>query len=226
MRAVIWSLLLLAPFSWGGSRIAQSQGLQELIRTISEKQRQIETLTGNFVQRRETSLMQEPLLSAGIVKFKRPGRIYFVYSRPAPMEISLNGKFLTIYDPRRSRVERYALSPGSAVGSYMESVTRIFQRPLDQLSADYSVHPVRSDRADCHRFQLFPRKEAMREWVKEVELRIDKASGAILTFEMIEPNQDRLILKFQNLQINPPLTDQDLEIKIPPSADRKEKDLP
>ena len=149
MRAVIWSLLLLAPFSWGGSRIAQSQGLQELIRTISEKQRQIETLTGNFVQRRETSLMQEPLLSAGIVKFKRPGRIYFVYSRPAPMEISLNGKFLTIYDPRRPRVERYALSPGSAVASYMESVTRIFQRPLDQLSTDYSVHPVRSDRADC-----------------------------------------------------------------------------
>lgn len=226
MRAVIWSLLLLVPFSSGGSRIAQSQGLQELIRTISEKQHQIQTLTANFAQRRETSLLQEPLLSAGIVKFKRPDRIYFVYSKPAPMEISLDGKFVWIYDPARSEAERYALSPGSRVGSYMESVTRIFQKPLDQLSDDYSVHPLPPDRTDCHRFRLHPRKEAVQEWVKEVELRIDKVSGAILTFEMIEPNQDRLILEFRNLQINPPLTDQDLEIKIPPSADRKEKHLP
>ncbi len=226
MRAVIWSLLLLVPFFSGGSRIAQSQGLQELIRTISEKQRRIETLTANFLQRKETSLVQDPLLFAGVVKFKRPGRIYFVYSKPEPMEISLDGKFLTIYDPGRSRAERYALSRSSRIGSHLESVTRIFQKTLDQLTADYAIHLLPSDRADCHRFRLSPRKEAMQEWVKEVELRIDKASGAILTFEMIEPNQDRLILEFHKLQINPPLTDQDLEIKMPPSAERKEKDWP
>ena len=205
---------------------AQGHETEELIREISEKQRGIETLTANFSQRRETSLLQESPLFAGVVKFKRPGRIYFVYSKPELIEISLDGKFLTTYDPGRSRAERYALSRSSLVGSYMESVTHIFQKTLDQLAADYSVHPLPPDRADCHRFRLHPRKEAMQEWVKEVELRIDKASGAILTFEMIEPNQDRLILEFRNLQINPPLTDQDLEIKIPPSADWKEKHWP
>jgi outer membrane lipoprotein-sorting protein len=226
VRAVIWTLLLLAPIPSTGLKIAQSQGLQELIRNISEKQSRIETLTAIFSQRRETALVQEPLLSSGIVKFKRPSRVFFAYTEPTPMEIYLDGKRVNIYDPARSQAERYTLSPVSRVGFYLQSVTRIFQQTLEQLTADYSIRPLPPDRADCYRFRLHPRKEAMEEVVKEVELRIDKASGAILTFDWIEPSQERLILEFQKLQINPPLTDQDLKINLPPSGQIEEKSLP
>ena len=224
--AAIGTLWLLAPVSFTGPRVAQSQELQELIRTLSAKQNRIETLTAIFSQRRETELVREPLLSGGMVKFKRPGRIYFAYSEPAPMEISLDDKWVWIYDPARSRAERYALSAGSRVGFHLESVTRIFQKTLEQLTADYSIRLLPPDRGDCHRFRLHPRNEAMQEVVKEVELRIDKDSGAILTFDWIEPNQDRLILEFRRLRINPPLTDQDLKINLPPSGQIEEKTLP
>jgi len=47
---------------------------------------------------------------------------------------------------------------------------------------------------------------------------IDKASGAILRFEMIEAGKDRLLLEFNDLRINPPLKDEELAIRIPPSV--------
>jgi outer membrane lipoprotein-sorting protein len=205
---------------------SKSEDVQALIREISAKQRRIETLTANFSQRKETSLVQGPLLFTGVVKFKRPDRIHFLYAKPEPMEFSLDGKFLWIYDPKQFRTERFPLSRNSRVGSYMESVTRIFQKTLDQLAEEYSIQALPPDRGESCRFQLHPRKEKLQAFIKEVELRIDKDSGAILTFQMIEPNQDRLILEFQNLRINPPLTDRDLEIKVPHSGHVQERQMP
>jgi outer membrane lipoprotein-sorting protein len=142
------------------------------------------------------------------------------------MEFSLDGKFLWIYDPKQFRTERFPLSRNSRIGSYIESVTRIFQKTLDQLAEEYSIQTLPPDRDESWRFQLHPREEKLQEFVKEVELRIDKDSGAILTFQMIEPNQDRLILEFQNLRINPPLTDRDLEIEVPHSGHVQEGHFP
>ena len=51
-----------------------------------------------------------------------------------------------------------------------------------------------------------------------MDLWIDKTFGAIIRFKMVEANGDRLSLEFKNLQINPPLTDDDLKIKNPPSV--------
>ncbi len=43
---------------------------------------------------------------------------------------------------------------------------------------------------------------------------------------MFESNGDELSLEFESLQINPPLTDDDLKVKIPPSVRVLEKSLP
>jgi outer membrane lipoprotein-sorting protein len=59
-----------------------------------------------------------------------------------------------------------------------------------------------------------------------VGLWIDKTSGAILKFEMIEASKDRLSLEFKDLQINPPLTDDDLTVILPPSAKVLEQSMP
>jgi outer membrane lipoprotein-sorting protein len=43
---------------------------------------------------------------------------------------------------------------------------------------------------------------------------------------MVESNGDRLNLEFYNFQINPPLNDDDLKIKIPPSVRVLEQSMP
>jgi len=216
-------LPLLAGLS-GSSAFGQDVG--EIIRAIDEQQKRIQTLSANFSQRKESALAKDPLVSGGVVKFKRPDRIHFAYTKPEQMEMALEGKTLWIYYPGRSQAEKYSFAGNRKMTQYLEPVTGIFQKTFTRLAETYSLtyQGIESDR--LYRFRLHPKEEKVQKFLSRVDLWIDKASGAILRFDMIETGKDRLFLEFKDLQINPPLKDEDLAIQIPPSGRVREQTSP
>jgi outer membrane lipoprotein-sorting protein len=197
---------------------ARGQDADELIRAIDDQQRKIVTLAGSFSQKKESSLAKAPLLSSGAVKFKRPDRVHFVYTRPEQMEMALEGKTMWIYYPVRSQAEKYSFAGNRRVTQYLEPITGIFQKTFLQAKETYSVTYLGTETGDVHRFRLQPKEEKTRKFLSRVDLWIDKASGAILKFEMLEAGKDRLLLEFKDLRINPPLKDEELTVRIPPSV--------
>ena len=226
MRIIIGMLTALSWFSSAGSSPAFGQEVEELIRGIDGQQQKIQTLTASFSQRRETSLVKDPLISQGVVRFKRPDRLHFLYSKPESMEMALDGKTIWIYYPGRSQAEKYSLIRNKKMAQYLEPVTGIFQKTFAQVTESYTIiyQGLEADR--IHRFRLQPREEKVQKFLSRVDLWIDRTSGAILKFEMMEASKDRLTLEFRDLQINPPLADDDLMIIIPPSAKVLEQSVP
>ena len=226
----MWSMILVFSFfgllSIGGNSRGYGQDVQEIIRTIDEQQQKIQTLTASFSQRKETSLVKDPLISRGVVKFKRPDRIHFLYVKPEPMEMALDGKTVWIYSPGRSQAEKYSLSRSKKMTQYLEPVMGVFQKTFAQLSEGYTISYQGLEADHMYRFLLQPREEKLQKFLSSVGLWIDKTSGAILKFEMIEASKDRLSLEFKDLQINPPLTDDDLTVILPPSAKVLEQSMP
>ncbi len=212
-------LISLSPAGYG-------QDVREIIRRIDDKQQTIQTLAAGFVQKRETSLAQNPLFSSGVIRFKRPDRIHFLYSKPEPVEMALDGKNIWIYHPGRWEAEKYSLGKSRRVTQYLDPVTGIFQKTFAQLGEKYNLTYLGSEGEGLYRFRLEPREERVRKFLARVDLWIDKGSGAIVRFEMTEANQDRLTLEFQDLRINPPLTESDLTIQIPPSVRIQEPSTP
>jgi outer membrane lipoprotein carrier protein len=218
----IFSIFIFLLAGLGGSS-AFGQDAQEIIRAIDEQQQKIQTLSGSFSQRKESSLAKDPLVSWGAVKFKRPDRIHFAYSKPEPMEVALEGKTLWIYYPGRSQAEKYSFTGNKRMTQYLEPITGIFQKTFTQLAETYSLTYQGTEPDRLYRFRLHPKEEKIKKFLSRVDLWIDKASGAILRFEMIETGKDRLFLEFKDLQINPPLKDEDLTIRIPPSVRVREQ---
>lgn len=206
---------LFPAFPYSG---ALAQDPKELIRMIDQQQKKIQTMTGSFVQRKETALSKDPLVSSGTVQFKRPDRIHWIYQQPHPLEVSLNGRKMRIYDPRRNQLDEYFLAPGKRITQAMEPMLQVFQRTFAELGEKYALFYEGAEGDRRVRFRLEPKEERMRKVFSRLELWIDKATGAILRFEMTEANEDRLCLEFKNLQMNPPLTENDLEIKVSPST--------
>jgi len=194
------------------------QDADELIRSIDEQQRGIQTLTGSFTQKKESSLAKAPLLSTGVVKFKRPDKVHFVYTKPEEMEIALEGKTIWLYYPIQSQAEKYSFAGNKRMTQYLEPITGIFQKTFSQVKETYAVTYLGIDSHRVYLFRLQPKEEKIRRFLSRVDLWIDKASGAILRFEMIEAGKDRLLLEFSDLRINPPLKDEELAIRIPPSV--------
>jgi len=205
---------------------ALGQDVQAIIRGIDEQQKKIQTLSGSFSQRKESSLAKDPLVSWGTVKFKRPDRIHFAYSKPEQMELALEGKTLWMYYPGRSQAEKYSFAGDKRVTQYLEPITGVFQKTFTQLSETYSLTYQGVESGRLYRFRLLPKEEKIQKFLSRVDLWIDKGSGAILRFEMIETGKDRLLLEFKDLQINPPLKDEDLTIQIPPSVRVREQISP
>jgi outer membrane lipoprotein carrier protein len=212
--------VLAAIALWQGSLLAPAFGqeVEKIIRTIDAQQREIETLTADFTQKKETRIVKKPLLSSGVVKFKRPDQIYWHYTKPESMEVAFSGKGVWVYYPGSFQAEKYKLGKNNRVTQSLDPLLAIFQKPFSQLSAGYTMIYEGLDAGRFHRFRLQPRDAKAQKFLSEVDLRIDKTSGAIIRFIMIEANGDRLNLEFKNLRINPPLTDDDLKIKIPPSV--------
>jgi outer membrane lipoprotein-sorting protein len=209
----------------GGSS-ASGQDMQEIIRTIDEQQKKIQTLSASFSQRKESSLAKDPLVSWGVVKFRRPDRIHFAYSKPEQVEMALEAKTLWIYCPGRSHAEKYSFAGNRKMTQYLEPITGIFQKTFGQLTETYSLTYQGTESDRLYRFRLQPKEEKVQKFLSRVDLWIDKGSGAILRFEMIEAGKDRLFLEFKDLQINPPLKDEDLTIRIPPSVRVREQTSP
>jgi outer membrane lipoprotein-sorting protein len=203
-----------------------AQDAQELIRAIDEQQKKIQTLAAGFSQKKETSLAKDPLVSSGTVKFKRPDRVHFIYSKPEQMEMALEGKTIWIYYPIRSQAEKYSFARNKRITQYLEPVTGIFQKTFAQLAETYHLLYQGLESGRLHRFRLQPKEDKAQKFLSRVDVWIDKASGAILRFEMIDTSKDRLELEFKNLQINPPLKDEDLTIRIPPTAKILEQTSP
>jgi chaperone LolA len=202
------------------------QDAADLIRTIDEQQRKIQTVAARFSQKKETSFFREPLISSGLVKFKRPDQIHWTYLKPEPTEVALDGKTLWFYTPGRSQAEQYSLVRGRRVAQYLEPLTAIFQKTFGELTEAYAIAYEGLAADQSFHFRLQPKEEKIQGFLSRVDLWIDKSSGAILRFKMLESNGDQLSLEFENLQINPPLTDDDLKVKIPPSVRVLEQSWP
>ncbi len=212
--AVSFMILL---FGLDGS-LSFGQDVQGLIRAIDEQQKKVQTLVAGFSQKKETSLSKDPLVSSGTVKFKRPDRVHFIYSKPEQMEMALEGKTIWIYYPIRSQAEKYSFARNKRISQYLEPVTGIFQKTFAQLAETYHIVYQGAESDRLYRFRLQPKEEKAQKFLSRVDVWIDKGSGTILRFEMIEVSKDRLWMEFKDLQINPPLKDEDLTIRIPPSV--------
>ena len=193
------------------------QDVAELIRAIDEQQQKIQTLMGSFSQKKESSLAKTPLFSSGFVKFKRPDKVHFIYTKPEEMEIALEGKTIWIYYPIRSQAEKYSFARDKRMTQYLEPITGIFQKTFSRVEETYSISYLGTESDRLYRFRLQPKEEKVQKFLNRVDLWIDKGSGAILRFEMIEASKDRLLIEFNDLHINPSLKDEDLAIRIPPS---------
>ncbi len=226
VRFVSFSILAMVLLGGLGGSSAFGEGLQELIRSIDEQQKNIQTLAAGFSQKKETSLAKDPLFSSGTIRFKRPDRVHFIYSKPEQMEMALEGKTIWIYYPIRSQAEKYSFARNKRITQYLEPVTAIFQKTFTQLAETYQIVYQGAESDRLYRFRLQPKEDKVRKFLSRVDVWIDKASGAILRFEMIEASQDRLELEFKDLQINPSLKDEDLTIRIPPTVKVLEQTSP
>lgn len=189
--------------------LCMAQDAQTIINSLQKKYESITTLSADFTQEIQSKAYPKPQVSEGMVYFKKPGKMKWIYSSPINDELTSNGKKVWLYQPDLNQViERPVDASTSGIGTDFLTGVGNIKKKFDVKSAE--------GKGDKYRLTLTPR-EAQQN-IKKVVLEIDK-TDFLVEKTIIEDhfgNETRVTLK--NLKENAPQKDSFFEFKAPKGA--------
>jgi outer membrane lipoprotein carrier protein len=148
---------------------------QQLLAKVQSTYASIETLQGNFKQDSYVAALDEQETSSGEMWFGKPGKMRWVYAKPRPQTVVINGGTLWLYQPENRQVVI------DDIGNVLLSSLPVsFMMGLGNLSRDFALQ------GGCRTgegvvLRLIPQKKEGRsdqsEALEGFDLLVDAAQG-------------------------------------------------
>ena len=194
------ALLLLggpAAASPGGEEEKSPSCAEELVLRVQRHYDGVRDLQAEFSQSTQNAVLGDvpgaEISTRGRVVFAKPGRMRWVYESPEPSLVVSDGETLWIYDPTLKEVQVLAVEAGFLSGTAIQ-----FLLGEGQILESF-VASAESCEGDEVSLDLQPRQLASYE---RLELRIDRASGAILATVVVDLFGNRTEVVFEKMQRN------------------------
>lgn len=216
MSKLIYSIITLL-FSASLASAAEPNELDVILKKIDEKQKTVEAMKGSFIQRKSLSLLQNELVSKGLMYFKRPQKMMWEYREPEKNIMIVNGNIVWLYLPELKEATRFDLSQKADIKRIFEKMAVGMGQSPDELKKDYDVSllkKVKKGEKNLYVLELIPRDKAISGLFKKIHLWFSD-DGLLYKTELFEKNNDTTIVEFQKLEINKSIPDSLFEFKPP-----------
>ncbi|MBI3354883.1 MAG: outer membrane lipoprotein carrier protein LolA [Nitrospirae bacterium] len=216
MRKLIYSIITLL-FSASLASAAEPNDLDVILKKIDERQKTVEAMKGSFIQRKSLSLLQNELVSKGLMYFKRPQKMMWKYREPEKNIMIVNGNIVWLYLPELKEATRFDLSQKADIKRIFEKMAVGMGQSPDELKKDYDVSllkKVKKGEKNLYVLELIPRDKAISGLFKKIHLWFSD-DGLLYKTELFEKNNDTTIVEFQKLEINKSIPDSLFEFKPP-----------
>ncbi len=200
--------------------------LRRRLEEIDARGGRIADLTAHFEQARHTPLLKKPLVSSGRVLVKG-SRVRWTVEKPQPSVMVSSAKEIRIYYPQQKTVEVYDLDQrlGELAASPLPRLALLVKHfaiealapgapgaPGTLGAAEEGEPPARPGLV---RLRLLPADAGLRSHVAEVDVDLDPDLALAVGVTMIDPDGDRTIMRFSDIQLNRGLPDSALELEVP-----------
>ncbi|MEE8243215.1 MAG: outer membrane lipoprotein chaperone LolA [candidate division NC10 bacterium] len=168
---------------------SQAQGVVDRVQDFYEK---TTDLTGQFHQRVELAIGQVEE-AWGAFSLKRPGMMRWEYERPERRLLVTDGSTFWAYTPADRQV---------IVQDVKAAVTSLpfdFLMGVGKLDEQFVLREVR-DQGDSYRLVLRPRRPDT--LLREMEMEVEATTLYIRSLTLLDPYENRTVMRFSHLQIN------------------------
>ena len=199
LRALTFALALVPAASTLLS--AQVPGVTEgaaLLQRLAKAHADVQHITANYVQRRMTKLVKKPLLSNGMLAFRRePGCVVFRVVAPRVAVIRLDSLHYEVYREEQQRLERFVL-PSDEMPRLLFDALSLTEAKLRERFEVAGCDPV-VDQPTRRRVRLIPTDKKTRRVAAEVSLLIDTASATLCGFGYTDPRGDTVDVELSDV---------------------------
>lgn len=182
-----------------GQNRVQTASPEEIIAAIDRSASSLRSLRCDFVQTKELSLLQDRMVSQGVMYYRQAGgQLRWEYRTPYRYTFVLNGdRVMMRSDGRTDVVETSANRMFREIARMMMST--LTGRCLTATS-DFDIR-VRAEKG-LWIAELTPRRREMTQFFARVNLCFDPERQLVTRVEMVEAGGDRTVIELKNVQRN------------------------
>lgn len=196
--------------------------LEALVERIKLEQKNIETLTARFTQRRESDLLMEPEVAEGVFYYQAPDRVRWEYRTPNPISVLIDGQEMTTWYRDLKRADRLQIGRYSsqvfkylgASGS-METLVDYFR-----VLASFPEEP-----GEPYRLRLLPKYDRISDKIESMTLWIDPERFFPRRLRYVSTDGDVTEYEFEDLEVNGKVPGERFSLDLPSDVEVRTMDL-
>ncbi len=189
------------------------------LKSFDQVQEETVTIISNFTEKKELTLLNKPVVSQGVLYYKRPNQILWEYQKPDIRKFLLTGDNLLSYYPKEKKAEQ------TSIKRFRSHVFKFFC--IGQLSKDlkdyYKIEVSNSQKAKNVLMKLWPKKRKLKKRIDHLKLWIDRESYQLTQLQYIEVDGDKTTISFDRLQINEEVPSSTFQIDLPADVEVKKE---
>ena len=215
MRKNVFSLFLFLFFSvvflgipsWAQQ---EAKNVSPILGKLKKAQESLQDFTADIEQVKTSSLFQEPMVSHGKMRLKRPNQIWVEMYPPYPTITVLNKGVLLIYFPDERVAQRYQVAGNPVLAKWL----LFFQNPIDTLGKKIWLQEEKEEEVVLG---IDPAEDLA--IFQGVRISIDTSNWLPKRLELTEKSGDRTIINYHNIRTNVGIPDSSFHLRLPPDVE-------
>lgn len=161
----------------------------------------IETMQCDFVQTKHMKMLNNKMVSTGIMAYKQSDKLRWEYKKPYTYVFILNGT--KVYLKKESRNDVIDIKQNKVFKSIAEIMMNSVIGKCLTNNKEFKVSIL--DVNNQWVASLIPQKKELKQMYSKIILYFGKANSIIQKVEMIEKNGDKTIIELKNVKLNKPV---------------------
>jgi outer membrane lipoprotein-sorting protein len=187
------------------------EAAREALRKLSEKFKDLRTLSCAVTQERRTALLEKPISSSGTMLYRRdPGRLVFRMSDPRTTEIHMDRSTYQVYRPDEKRLERIDFENDELTGRLL----MVFQPQVEEVGKTFAVRAGAAKEGETE-IRLEPQDKSVLKRLTRLCLTVRSSDGALLRIVYEDAEGDEVKFELKDVRLNPDLPAEAFELKVP-----------
>lgn len=192
---LICSMLLL--FLVVEAQVSQDAIIAKINAAVSK----IETMQCDFVQTKHMKMLNNKMVSTGIMVYKQNDKLRWEYKIPYTYVFILNGT--KVYLKKESRNDVIDIKQNKVFKSIAEIMMNSVVGKCLTNNKEFNVSILDENKQWVA--SLIPQKKELKQMYSKIILYLGKATSIIQKVEMIEKNGDKTIIELKNVKLNKPV---------------------
>jgi len=206
-----------------GLCLSQDQGSSETKRVLAkmdEASKQLSDLTADIKMTKVTIVVDDKSEETGKLYYqrgKKGSRTRMDYLAPEVKTLVLDKGKVELYEPNFSRMTEYPLGKNRAEAEFFS----VGFGPTENLTRSYDLNVTKEETVGGVKTSLLELKpKSSGTMFKGILIWVDHVRWIPLQMKLIEASGDYLTIQFENIVINPNLTDKTFHLNLPSGVQR------